>query len=212
MIKLTVEQEKSICDMYINGLNSKEIAKIFNVSTTPIVKIIHKNNIMRTHSEVRKRQIPPMLGKHQTEYQKNYVSENNWTKTKEGKIKLSQKTKKLWENENYRIKMTKILNSVASHPNELNPNWKGGKDMAGKRRQEKRKKYISNPLNEKFLNSEEHHTDKITTIYLPKEIHGRKFGIIHNLQTGYCMNVINTMAYFFLLQQNIQELSNIFKK
>ena len=95
---------------------------------------------------------------------------------------------------------------------EKHPMWKGGKDIAGKRRKEKRKDFISNPINNRFPKSEEHHIDKQTTIYLPKEIHSRESGIIHNLHTGYCMNVINTIAYFFLIQQNIRELSKLFNK
>lgn len=121
-----------------------------------------------------------------------------------------ERIKNLMKNPEISIKICGEKNGMFGKRGEKHPNWKGGKNTSNIRRIQKRKEFISNSLNDKFSNSEEHHIDKQTTIYLPKQIHSRKYGIIHNLHTGYCMNVINTLAYFFLVQQNIQELNKLF--
>ncbi len=79
--------------------------------------------------------------------------------------------------------------------------------LADKRRASKKRGFESNPLNIPFINSQEHHLDKTTTIYVPIWINK----IPHNVRTGKNMGYVNACAYFFLLQQNIGQLKNLFK-
>lgn len=62
-------------------------------------------------------------------------------------------------------------------------------------------------LNEYFPNSHGHHINNKHVIYIPKELNQN---IKHNVKTGYNMEQINTIAFFFLLMNNIKELSELF--
>ena len=60
----------------------------------------------------------------------------------------------------------------------------------------KRKRALGfEPLNEWFPESEAHHIDKNTVIYIPKELHR---SISHNVFTGKGMEEINKLAFEFL--------------
>lgn len=54
MRKFSKEKDKNICDLYLEGINTKEIAKIYNTFNTSIRRVLLRNNItIRTQSDVR---------------------------------------------------------------------------------------------------------------------------------------------------------------
>ena len=59
------------------------------------------------------------------------------------------------------------------------------------------------PLNKWFENSEGHHINKTDIIYIPKAWHFRGHSAQHNKN----MESINTIAFFFLLIQNIKNIN-----
>lgn len=65
-----------------------------------------------------------------------------------------------------------------------------------------------NPLNEWFEGSHAHHINKIDVIYIPKKLNRL---VYHNIFNGCNIETINYIAFFFLIQQNIKELSKLFK-
>ncbi len=83
-----------------------------------------------------------------------------------------------------------------------------GKISTAKERHKRRRGLGFIPLNEKFNESEPHHIDNDNVIYVPKEWNQM---IPHNVWTGKNMDIVNSYAYFFLVQQNIEELNNLFK-
>ncbi len=120
-----------------------------------------------------------------------------YAKTEKGKITQSEQNKKYYEkNKERERKRVSIYFKTLS-----------GKKVKRKI-DSKRRKFGFNPLNTYFMNSEAHHIDINNVIYIPKELHKM---IIHNNYNSKNMSIINTYAYFFLLQQNIRELNNIFR-
>ena len=82
--------------------------------------------------------------------------------------------------------------------------------LKGKRNRKKykEKRYRNlglNPLNEYFEGSEGHHINRIDVIYIPKLWHFKG----HNAQKNINMESINTIAFFFLVMQNIEEIQKI---
>lgn len=65
-----------------------------------------------------------------------------------------------------------------------------------------------NPLNEWFEGSHAHHINKIDIIYIPNKWNRL---VYHNIYTQKNMEIINTIAFFFLVQQNIKKLSKLFR-
>lgn len=63
----------------------------------------------------------------------------------------------------------------------------------------KRRNLGFNELNQYFNNSEAHHINKNDVIYMPKEWHIKG----HNVFTSKNMEAVNTIAFFFLTMQNI---------
>jgi len=77
-----------------------------------------------------------------------------------------------------------------------------------KRRQAKRRRNLGfNPLNVWFKNSEGHHINNTDVIYIPKKLHLNYYG--HSILSNKNMEPINTVAFFFLLMQNIDEIRNL---
>ena len=60
-------------------------------------------------------------------------------------------------------------------------------------------------LNSYFKGSHAHHINTTDVIYIPINLHK---SIWHSLKKNMNMDSINTIAYFFILQQNIMELIN----
>lgn len=104
------------------------------------------------------------------------------------------------------------------HTEELKENRRGNKSprWSGGVVTKRRKRLIFNwyPLNPcigdgKIIKGyERHHINFNDFIYVPKEYNQN---INHNILTGYNMLKVNTMAYFFLIMNNICELNKIFK-
>lgn len=97
-----------------------------------------------------------------------------------------------------------------------NGNWKGGEKICGERHYIRTKNLGWHSLNPCIGNGnqiikgyERHHVNKNDVIYVPKHYNQ---DIIHNLHTGYHMEIVNTMAYFFLIMNYIEDLNKLFKK
>lgn len=140
----------------------------------------------------------------QTEEQKRKNSESHKGKPSPRKGKyLSEETK---------LKMRKAkLGKHVSPTTEFKCGedsivWAGGRRVSIAKRNNKRRHLQTIPLNKEFFNSEGHHIDKSYVIYIPYEWH---CSIRHNVYSGYHMEIINTMAFFFLLMQNIEKLREI---
>ncbi len=82
-----------------------------------------------------------------------------------------------------------------------------GREVILKLQNERERNLGFNPLNTWFENSEAHHININDVIYVPYEIN---HCVYHNVYTGKNMFIINSMAYFFIFQQNINELSKMF--
>ncbi len=54
---------------------------------------------------------------------------------------------------------------------------------------------------------ERHHVNFNDIIYVPKDYNQ---GITHRLDTGYNMTNVNTMSYFFLIMNYIEDLNKLF--
>ena len=88
--------------------------------------------------------------------------------------------------------------------------WLNTKNGYEKRRmnEDKRKRSLQYiPLNIPFKNSNGHHVDNKYIIYIPKKWHNE---IRHRLNNPLSMIPINALAFFFLMQQNIKELGDLF--
>jgi len=90
------------------------------------------------------------------------------------------------------------------------PTWKGGSKLANSKSINKRNRELGfNPINEYYINLEGHHVNKTDIIYIPKEWNHI---VYHNVHTGKNMFIVNSYAYFFMLQQNIQKLHSYFSE
>ncbi len=93
------------------------------------------------------------------------------------------------------------------HSKENHYLWNGGRRIADARQHSKRKRELDFiPLNDPFENSEGHHINKQDVIYIPKEWNHI---VDHNVHTGKNMDIINSLAFFFLVQQNINKFMEI---
>jgi len=45
MNKISINEEQNICELYLNGLSMDKIAIMYNVSKTPIIRILKKHNV-----------------------------------------------------------------------------------------------------------------------------------------------------------------------
>ena len=76
------------------------------------------------------------------------------------------------------------------------------------KRRETRKHFKFNPLNTWFGNSEAHHINCKDVINIPKELHQ---SIPHSIMKNKNMEPINTIAFFFLIMQNLDKLIIVYK-
>ena len=58
-------------------------------------------------------------------------------------------------------------------------------------------------------NFDRHHVNKNDIIYIPNEYNQE---IKHNIDNGYNMEQINTISYFFLIMNYIDELNKLFNQ
>ena len=124
----------------------------------------------------------PMYGKHHTEESILKIKNNHWN--------ASGSNNPLYGKPGLR--------------GENSPTWKHGKRVSNAKKLAKRRRELDYiPLNTPFVDSEGHHIDKKHVVFVPKEVNK----IPHNIYKGKNIDIVNTLAYFFLMQQNIKELS-----
>lgn len=125
-----------------------------------------------------------MYGKHQTEVAKQKIS-----KTRKAFYATEEGQK--WLDEHIRGENGTAYGKGYLFAGEKNGNWKGGRNEARKRREEKRRGFGFIPLNDKFPGTEAHHLDKELVLYIPKELHQ---SVWHNMFTGQGMEEMNNLA------------------
>jgi len=102
-------------------------------------------------------------------------------------------------NKNYRIK-----NSVNIREYRRKYRQTSNGKISTRKNNSKRKRELGfNPLNNYFYESEGHHINKIDIIFIPYSLHKE---VSHNVYTNKNMEIINTIAFFFLMMQNIDNL------
>ncbi len=145
------------------------------------------------------------------EYHKKYIKEYQQTsngkevyKKANKKYRLTIKGKQYYQE--YDLKYyQENKNKILENHNKYLKTSKGKKVQrkADKKCHNKRYRDLGfNPLNEYFQGSHAHHINKIDVIYIPKEYHF----IAHSILRNKNMEPINTIAFFFLLMQNINEI------
>jgi len=124
-----------------------------------------------------------------------------------------QKTSEKWRKKN-RKKLNDINKKFRDENQEiikiLNLNYRHSPQgkLANKRRKDKRNRQLETiPINNWFEDSHGHHINKVYIIYIPKWLHN---SVRHNVFTWKNMEVMNTLAHFFLIMQNIKELNKLF--
>lgn len=75
------------------------------------------------------------------------------------------------------------------------------KKIKGQRHEAKRRELSHNPINLPFPDSEGHHLDKSTVIYIPKILHRSVF---HNVFTGKNMDIINYLAWMWYFENEVK--------
>jgi len=156
---------------------------------------------------------------HKKEYKKEYYKENkeeNKEKSKEYRQENKEKSKeyqkeyrqdnkeqrKEYDKEYYQDNKEEIKENQKEY--SQTPKGKEGIKRANAKRKKTRKNFKFNPLNEWFENSNAHHINDIDVIYIPKKLHVSYAG--HSVLRNRNMEPINTVAYFFLTMQNIDQL------
>ena len=89
---------------------------------------------------------------------------------------------------------------------EINPNWKGGYEIARARSEEKRRQFGFIPLNTKFDGSDGHHLDEEFVVYIPTELHR---SIYHCVRTGINMDKINDLAIDYIFKDTKITIANL---
>ncbi len=122
---------------------------------------------------------------------------------KECKEKLKTEKEKIWKKIFY-----KEIPESADRRNRKYKNTPKGKIAVSKITSKRKRGLGFVSLNSPFENSEGHHINLNDVIYVPYEWNHM---IAHNVWTGENMEIVNSMTYFFLMQQNIKEIGEIFK-
>lgn len=148
----------------------------------------HENEIKNYHKKYYKNNKEKLIDQHK-EYQKNHKEEIKEQKKKYHENYYEENKKDLLE---YQQKYQKTPK---------------GKENNKKIRNKRQRSLGFNPLNEYLENSEAHHINNIDVIYIPINYHLRGHSVIKNKN----MESINTIAFFFLLMQNINKIILLFK-
>jgi len=143
---------------------------------------------------------------HSKKYQKEYYQDTKEKRKEyyqENKEEIKESSKKYRENHKEEIKEYYQDNKEelkgCNKEYQKTPKGKEG----NKRYTNKRNRNLGfNPLNMWFENSNAHHINKEDVIYIPKSCH---FYGGHSVLRNRNMEPINTVAFFFLLMQNIVE-------
>jgi len=128
--------------------------------------------------------------------QKEYY-QNNKIEIKDRRKKYQIDNKEKIKKRNNKRRQT---NKYITYNKKYRQTLKGKESL--KRTQNKRRRNLGfNPLNNYFNNSEGHHINKNDIIYIPFNYHFKGHSITKNRN----MESINTIAFFFLMMQNINE-------
>ncbi len=219
------------CDKYIK-LDPK---RIWWYEHGAYPEYIHRHN-PTTEETKEKISISVKISIEDPEVQKKRIEAQKKSHTPEANLKKSKSMKKIWDDPKYHKKMKDIMNSPeireqiinsaiitwsnleirAKVSGKNNGHWRGGTEISYKKHYDKTKSLGWNPLNpcigngkEMMKGFERHHVTYNDIIYVPKEYNQC---IIHRLATGYNMLKINTLAYFFLIMNHIEELNKLFNE
>lgn len=78
-------------------------------------------------------------------------------------------------------------------------NWKGGREIAQRKHEAKRRTLGFVPMNSWFVGCEGHHVNLSDVIYIPAELHK---SVKHDIWAGRNMDKINTLAYEWLAKES----------
>ena len=150
----------------------------------------HKINVGRKHSdETRKKDSDAKKGKHPTEETKKKISISKKGKPSSLKGIPNPKLVEYYKNH-------KRIISEETRKKLSVFNWKGGRKLAKKRYNAKRKLRGYITLNETFEDCEGHHIDKQHVVFIPKVLHR---SVWHSLNKPETMERINTKVFCWLL-------------
>lgn len=139
------------------------------------------------------------LIQYQHDYRDKYQEEikEYWKNYREKNVEFLKEMKKIYWINNRDIILSK---------NKLYQKSPAGKE-SDKRKHAKRKQFGFNPINRWFPDSHGHHVNKNDVIHIPEDLH---IEIKHSVLKNKNMETINSYAYFFLMQQNINYLKESF--
>ena len=140
--------------------------------------------------------LSPMFGKHHSDETKKKIGDAQ-------RGELNHRFGKIWDDEWKRNHSKAMKGKRTGKDNPMygkrgaeTPNWKGG--FAGDRSHVKHECDCIK-LNSRFKGSEGHHIMSGVIVYIPRDLHNRKYGIWHDLKNNKNMNEINKLAYKYLM-------------
>ena len=141
---------------------------------------------------------------YQKEYQKEYYQDNKEKFLEESK-RYKEDNKEYYREYNKRYREdNKEYYREYDKARQQTPK---SKEEHRKRVAKRRRNLDFNPLNNWFENSEGHHINNIDVIYIPKSWHFKG----HSATKNRNMEPINTVAFFFLIMQNLDKLIIVYK-
>jgi len=183
----------------------------------------YKEKIKRYKHNYYKNNIEKITNQHKEYYEqyKKEISEqhveyrNNHKKEYKEYFKNYYQSYKIEIDENHKKYYKKYIVNIKNyqgeyyktHKNELNKYKKEyyktnkGKESIKRTKNKRKRNFGFNPLNEYFNNSEAHHINTIDVIYIPINYHFKGHSVLKNKN----MEPINTVAFFFLVMQNIDK-------
>lgn len=148
------------------------------------------------------------IKQYQKQYRKEHIEEAKLYRKiyyKEHSEKIKNRNIK-WRKDNPDKVKVRDAKYRKEHPDKVKiRNAKYNKTLRGKENNKRQRELKFNPLNEWFEGSEAHHINKDDIIYIPKNWHFKGHNVIRNKN----MESINTVAFFFLMMQNINEFSKL---
>lgn len=209
MVKITKEEFDRTVPHYCN-CPDKEIIEwkdSFKNTGIPKYKVGHRKKVCRV-SERKKYKCEYNRLRNKRCASSINANKRKWKKEHPEKVKnYHQKNK---EKDNKRV-----IEWAKKNPERIRENnRKFSKTPKGKECNKRKKQKHYRELgwvliNKKFSGSEGHHVDRNNVIFIPIELHE---SIWHNVYTGKNMVAINTITFFFLMMQNIDELNKLFTK
>lgn len=201
IVKITPEIEKIICDKIINNISPKIIIKEYNISYQKIRDILFRNNIkIKLYTNIK---VTPKIEVEICNLYKGGLTCNEIG----DKFNIVPSTvyKALLKNN------IEIRNSCLNVSEEQKQ-----RRLIKSKRDELYKDRGWHSLNPVIGNGrriirgfQRHHVNLNDIIYIPTNYNQE---IPHNLMNGFNMEIVNTIAYFFLIMNNIEELNKSFNK